>query len=66
MKLRIELDTGNAAFEGNNCGNEVARILSKFASRIEGTEDYLMVSTANDMKLFDINGNAVGLVKVIK
>lgn len=64
MKLKIEIDCGNAAFEGNNCGSEVARILTKFANRIEGTEDYLMISTGDKMKLFDVNGNAVGLVTV--
>ena len=59
MKLRIEIDMGNAAFEEVS-GAEVARILHTFASNncdrdlLPGDED----------GLYDFNGNRVGTAVV--
>ena len=55
MHIRIDLDTENAAFEGAP-EQETARILRHLADRLEragGLE-------ADEMKLRDHNGNAVG------
>lgn len=56
--VRISIGLGNAAFEGNYGGPEIARILRELADRyeIEGKNIY--------QKLRDINGNVVGEVRV--
>lgn len=51
-KLEVEIDLGNAAFEGDNRPVEVARILRALADRID--------TGATDGLLHDINGNRVG------
>jgi hypothetical protein len=53
--LTIEIETGNAAFEDDNLGFEIARILRKLADRIENDGVGCL-----DMGLYDINGNKVG------
>lgn len=60
-KMKLEIRCGNAAFAGDDCGAELARILRKLADRIEGQS---ADSLANDpgVNLFDINGNKVGTV----
>ena len=59
MKLTIKLTCDNAAFnDSGDPSDEVARILRKYAARIE--RDGVV-----DSKLFDINGNTVGTVKVV-
>jgi len=59
--VRIEINTGNAAFEEAPC-REVARILytvaGKFELRNSGQLDPC------DWPLFDINGNTVGEVSI--
>lgn len=55
MKINITIDTDNHAFEGNNRGAEVARILRKIADEYE---DGAWVSES----IQDINGNNVGEV----
>lgn len=52
--IRIQLDTGNAAFSDGNRDAEVARILREAADRIENGGD--------DFSLYDYNGNKVGSV----
>lgn len=56
--IRIEMD--NDAFEGDNCGYELARVLREIAYKVEGTSrrdlDGLYVVPR------DINGNACGTV----
>lgn len=54
--LSIELD--NAAFEGNNCADEVAAILRAAADKIEGTPRDQLEYGAFDPR--DVNGNCVG------
>ena len=54
--IKVILKTGNAAFEAENYGPEVARILRDLADQFE-------VSSADDLQdinLRDINGNKVG------
>lgn len=61
--IRIQIDTDNAAFEGDNCGAEVARILQALARRID-------TYSADDFKpgdvtlLRDVNGNTVGRLEI--
>jgi len=53
MKLHIEMDCDNAAFEPEP-GQEAARILSELARLIDGSKP------PYSGKLFDANGNRVG------
>lgn len=54
MKYTIEIDCGNAAFDDDNIGNELARILRKEADRLE------LECAPRGAPLHDINGNKVG------
>lgn len=55
--IRIEIDTGNAAFDNDGDGNyeaEVARILQTASEKLQ--DGY------REFSLFDSNGNKVGKV----
>jgi sugar phosphate isomerase/epimerase len=54
----ISMDTGNAAFQDDNEGPEIARILSQLADRIRSTGDF-------DVTLSDYNGQVVGKIEEI-
>jgi hypothetical protein len=56
MKLNIEINCENAAFEPEP-GVECARILRKLADRLE--------KHVRDYRLADYNGNVVGFAEVI-
>ena len=53
MRLNLVLDTDNAAFEGDQLGPEVSRILEEYAKK-------LVYSPTKNRILRDINGNQVG------
>jgi len=55
MPLTIKVKTDNAAFEDDNLGPELARILRALAARVEEADG----SDDNGL-IFDINGNSVG------
>lgn len=58
MKINIEINCDNAAFESDFGETEIVRILRHAANKIEkGDENF---------RLFDINGNKVGDVKTIE
>ena len=58
--ITIKIKTDNAAFDGDNLGIEVARILRRLA-------DYLESYTVEEIiSIRDINGNTVGSCKVTK
>lgn len=57
MKIRIEIDMSNAAFEEAGQGVEVARILRKLSDELDTDPDELRESFWD---LRDINGNVVG------
>lgn len=59
MKITIEIKANNAAFADGNAGAEVARILRKWADKIETQRDL------EEMRLpaMDINGNKVGFLE---
>ena len=57
--ITIKIKTDNAAFEGDDLGREVGRILHRYADYVES----LSGDVAEDRMvqvLFEINGNAVG------
>lgn len=61
--LTIEFDDLNgSAFEGEDLGPEIGRILRKLAARLETMSREQFVDDDADCKLLDINGNKVGSV----
>jgi len=61
-RLKIEIETGNDAFEGQP-GEEVARILRELADMIEAENENLH-ENFQPMPLLDLNGNRVGYVSL--
>ena len=61
--LNISINTDNAAFESENLGSEISRILKSYANAIESVIDP-DTSWELETKLRDINGNTVGQVKL--
>ena len=58
MKIKITLDTGNAAFDGPGCVYEVQRILKSWINKS------ILDGDPVDAVLTDINGNTVGRVEI--
>tara|TARA_A100001035_G_C27680679_1_gene452920 strand:- start:248 stop:451 length:204 start_codon:yes stop_codon:yes gene_type:complete len=58
LTIKIQTDPTNDAFTNGNMGNELSRILIKYANSIKevGESDLFLLST----KLYDLNGNSVG------
>lgn len=58
LSIKIQTDPVNAAFADGNIGNELSRILIKYANSIKevGESDLYTLDT----KLYDANGAAVG------
>ena len=61
--LNISINTDNAAFESENLGSEISRILKSYAYAIESVIDP-DTSWELETRLRDINGNTVGQVKL--
>ena len=61
--LNISINTDNAAFESENLGSEISRILKSYANAIESVIDP-DTSWELETRLRDINGNTVGKVKL--
>ena len=61
--LKISINTDNAAFENENLGSEISRILKSYANAIESVIDP-DTSWELESRLRDINGNTVGQVKL--
>jgi hypothetical protein len=57
MQAKITIDMGNAAFEGNGPGYELAAILEGLLQTIRDGGD--------ECYLFDSNGNRVGFFKIV-
>jgi hypothetical protein len=64
MKLKIEIDMSNAAFEGDNRNLEVGEILRDLAERME--EGSALSGVDKLATLRDTNGNRVGEAKVTR
>lgn len=62
MKLKIEIQMDNAAFNEASNGNECGRILRRLAGNIKDAD--LDVEFRGG--LYDLNGNRVGEVKVTR
>lgn len=56
MEYRLKIATDGAAFEGENCSDELARILRKAATALDAE----LVEAGDKWRLFDINGNQCG------
>lgn len=59
MKVKIEIDTENDAFQNGNCGSEIKRILDYISDRIQHF-DSLDDLGGFRLALHDVNGNKVG------
>lgn len=67
MKLRIEIDTGSAAFNGSYRISETARILRKLALRLERGEVRNEEPTDKEpWALLDVDGKNTGTAKWVK
>ena len=62
MTLHITIRLDNAAFEGYDCGNEIARILRELAHM--GDRELITPTVGLLSVLRDINGNQVGKAEV--
>lgn len=58
MKVKIEFNTDNAAFDDND--QECARILKDLT---EKASEY-GIDSLNGRKIFDVNGNSIGKITV--
>jgi hypothetical protein len=69
MKIQIELECDNAAFEGKNLVPQIAWILGTAAGKIDmqlRRKSFIVCSALEaDDKLLDTNGNTVGFVRII-
>jgi len=62
-KLLIDINLGNAAFEGENAGAEIASILRGLSDMLENSpSNILSCPAASELlaALYDVNGNCVG------
>ena len=66
MKLVITIDCDNEAFNGQDCGRELARILKIVTDRVdlESKSDLIRGYHGDPKSLFDTNGNRVGSMKI--
>ncbi len=62
MKLTITIDLSNAAFDGPQGGDEVARILRNCAELFEGA----VARSLGVFGLLDLNGNTCGQIAVTR
>jgi hypothetical protein len=59
MKYIVEIDTDNDEFRHGMAGTVVSRLLRHVADEVH-------VGGLHTIKLFDINGNEVGIAKCVK
>lgn len=61
MNCKIEIRMDNAAFDGEDCGRELARILRAAAEKVDfaAAHDF-----PDSLALHDYNGNRVGRLEV--
>jgi len=66
MKLVLTINCDNSAFNGDDCGREVAPILQIVTDRVDlESKDDLIRGFHDDPKsLFDVNGNTVGAMEI--
>ena len=56
-QFSLYINCDNAAFEDNGCGAEIARILRRLASKLDGISEF---DDLPSIALMDDNGNKVG------
>jgi len=59
-EFRVDLATDNAAFDGDGCGPEMARILRAVADKVEHVSGNDLPAWGGRFPLYDANGNKVG------
>ncbi len=66
MKLVLTINIDNSAFNGNDCGRKLARILQIVTNRVdlESKSDLIRGYLDDPKSLFDINGNRVGSLEI--
>jgi hypothetical protein len=66
MKFVITIEFDNSAFDGNDCGRELARILLIVTNWVdlESKGDLICGYHDDPKSLFDINGNRVGSMEI--
>jgi hypothetical protein len=66
MKFVITIYCDNSAFNGKDCGRELARILQIATDRVdlESKSDLIRGHHGDPKSLFDINGNTVGSMEI--
>ena len=62
MRVIITIDCDNAAFEGENLGPELSRILDDLSDRAFAPNQ--LKTNELPTTLYDVNGNACGIVEV--
>ncbi len=62
MKIKITIDTNNAAFEDCGTGPEVARILKQLAEDLDFCD---CIGPGQEIPLRDCNGNTCGLLETV-
>lgn len=66
MKFVITIYCDNSAFNGNDCGRELARIFQMVTNWVdlESKSDLIRGYHDDPKSLFDINGNRVGSMEI--
>lgn len=63
MKIKIEFETGNDAFEQDGPG-ELSRVLERIREIIEGSSNKNSLVFSSGAKLRDSNGATIGKVRI--
>ena len=58
----IQINMGNAAFDGDDAADELRRILQEIVDKLG--DDSEIVTFGGKMTLRDLNGNTAGLLKI--
>ena len=68
MRVLITINCDNEAFDGADCGSEIARILRPLADLLDFESKRTIARRygANPMRLRDKNGNTVGKLAVVR
>ena len=64
MEANLKLKLDNSAFEGEDLGPELARVLRNLAERIEEQNRYYLTGNGSRMSCRDVNGNHIGFLLI--
>jgi hypothetical protein len=67
MNLVLTINIDNSAFDGKDCGRELARTLQIVTDRVdlESKSDLIRGYLVDPKSLFDRNGNTVGAMEIV-